>query len=46
MVEFKDYLRAGPDFDDLDLTRATEFPWDLDWAQPREPARAAAQRSS
>jgi len=31
MAEFKDYLRAGPDFDDLDLTRAIEFPRDIDW---------------
>ena len=29
MAEFKDYLRAGPDFDDLDLTRAIEFPRDI-----------------
>jgi prevent-host-death family protein len=30
--EFKDYLRSGPGFDDLDLTRATERPRDTDWA--------------
>ena len=36
MAEFKDYLRAGPDFDDLDLTRAIEFPRDIDWTEPRE----------
>lgn len=31
-AEFKDYLRAGPDFDDLDLTRSAELPRDTDWA--------------
>ncbi len=30
--EFKDYLRSGPGFDDLDLTRAAERPRDTDWA--------------
>lgn len=30
--EFKDYLRAGPGFDDLDLTRTREQPRDVDWA--------------
>lgn len=31
-VDFKDYLRSGPDFDDLDLERISELPRDLDWA--------------
>ena len=30
---FKDYLRAGPDFEDLDLARSAERPRDTDWAQ-------------
>ena len=28
----KDYLRSGPDFDDLDLPRTEEHPPDTDWA--------------
>jgi prevent-host-death family protein len=32
-VEFKDYLREGPGFDDLDLSRSTEPPRDIDWAE-------------
>lgn len=32
IAEFKDYLRSGPVFDDLDLTRTTEFPRSTDWA--------------
>lgn len=31
-VDFKDYLRSGPDFDDLDLERISQLPRDLDWA--------------
>jgi prevent-host-death family protein len=31
-AEFKDYLQSGPDFDDLDLTRSTEHPRAIDWA--------------
>ena len=31
IAEFKDYLRSGPDFDDLDLTRTTERPRSTDW---------------
>jgi prevent-host-death family protein len=31
-IDFKDYLRAGPDFDDLDLERISGRPRDLDWA--------------
>ena len=30
-LEFKDYLRSGPGFDDLDLERAAERPRNLDW---------------
>ena len=30
-AEFKDYLRAGPGFDDLDLTRSGELPRATDW---------------
>jgi hypothetical protein len=31
-AEFKDYLRTGPVFDDLDLTRETEYPRPSIWA--------------
>ncbi len=31
-AEFKDYLRSGPWFDDLDLDRTAERPRDIDWA--------------
>jgi antitoxin Phd len=31
-TEFKDYLRSGPAFDDLDLTRTAELPRSVDWA--------------
>jgi prevent-host-death family protein len=29
--EFKDYLRSGPGFDDLDLDRTGELPQSIDW---------------
>lgn len=32
ITEFKDYLRSGPGFDDLDLSRSTERPRSIDWA--------------
>ena len=32
IAEFKDYLRSGPDFSDLDLARSGEHPRTLDWA--------------
>ncbi|HEY7147179.1 MAG TPA: type II toxin-antitoxin system Phd/YefM family antitoxin [Streptosporangiaceae bacterium] len=32
VTDFKDYLRAGPVFDDLDLTRSAERPRDIGWA--------------
>jgi prevent-host-death family protein len=31
-AEFKDYLRAGPGFDDLELARSAELPRATDWA--------------
>jgi prevent-host-death family protein len=31
-AEFKDYLRSGPGFDDLDLGRTGELPQSIDWA--------------
>jgi len=31
VVDFKDYLRAGPHFDDLDLSRSADHPRQLDW---------------
>jgi prevent-host-death family protein len=30
-VQFKDYLRAGPGFDDLDLDRPADRPRLIDW---------------
>ena len=32
IIEFKDYLRSGPAFDDLELDRASEYPRSTDWA--------------
>jgi prevent-host-death family protein len=32
IAEFKDYLRSGPAFDDLDLARTAEGPRNTDWA--------------
>ena len=31
-VGFKEYLRSGPGFEELDLTRSPELPPDSDWA--------------
>jgi prevent-host-death family protein len=31
VVEFKDYLRAGPSFEDLDLSRPGDYPRDIGW---------------
>ena len=31
IVSFKDFLRSGPDFDDLELTRSRELPREPDW---------------
>jgi len=31
-ADFRDYLRAGPGFDDLDLSRTAEGPRSTDWA--------------
>jgi prevent-host-death family protein len=31
-AEFKDFLRAGPEFDDLELTRSADRPRATDWA--------------
>lgn len=30
-IEFKDYLRSGPGFDDLDLDRLADGPRPIDW---------------
>lgn len=32
VADFKDYLRSGPGFDDLDLTRSAEHPRGIDLA--------------
>lgn len=29
--DFKDFLRSGPDFEDLELTRSREIPRETDW---------------
>jgi prevent-host-death family protein len=29
--DFKKFLRSGPDFDDLDLTRSRDLPRETDW---------------
>jgi len=34
-TDFKDYLRSGPEFDDLDLARSGELPMDIDWSEER-----------
>lgn len=34
-VDFKDYPRSGPDFDDLDLDRSGAGPRIIDWAGPQ-----------
>jgi prevent-host-death family protein len=34
VTDFKQYLRAGPEFDDLDLDRGGEPPRELDWSDP------------
>ena len=31
VADFKDYLRSGPDFDDLELERSPELPRAIDW---------------
>jgi len=31
VVDFKDFLRSGPDFADLELTRSPERPREIDW---------------
>ena len=31
--DFKDYLRSGPEFEDLDLARSDELPRDIDWEE-------------
>jgi prevent-host-death family protein len=31
VTDFKDYLRAGSGFDELELSRTTEGPRDTDW---------------
>jgi antitoxin Phd len=30
-MDFKEYLRAGPAFDDLDLSRPVEYPTDIEF---------------
>lgn len=32
-LDFKAFLRSGPDFDDLDLTRTAEIPREIDWTE-------------
>jgi len=30
-AEFKDYLKSGPGFDDLEISRSDELPRSVDW---------------
>jgi antitoxin Phd len=32
--DFKEFLRAGPPFDDLDLSRPEDRPREIDWSDP------------
>jgi prevent-host-death family protein len=32
--DFKEFLRAGPTFDDLDLSRSEDPPRETDWSEP------------
>jgi antitoxin Phd len=32
--DFKEFLRAGPRFDDLDLSRPEDLPREIDWPDP------------
>jgi prevent-host-death family protein len=32
-IDFKDYLRSGPESDDLELDRSDEMPGDIDWSE-------------
>jgi hypothetical protein len=32
VIDFKEYLQQGPDFDELELRRSTEGPRTIDWA--------------
>ena len=32
-IDLKDYLRSGPEFDDLELDRSDEMPGDIDWSE-------------
>ena len=32
--DFKEFLRAGPPFDDLDLSRPEDRPGEIDWSDP------------
>jgi prevent-host-death family protein len=31
ITDFKEFLRTGPDFDDLELPRSRELPREFDW---------------
>jgi prevent-host-death family protein len=32
LIDFKDFLRSGPDFDDLELDRRADLPRSIDWS--------------
>ena len=34
VADFKDYLLAGPRFDDLELARSADLPRRIDWSEP------------
>jgi prevent-host-death family protein len=31
--DFKDFLRSGPDFEDLEVARSRELPREIDWTE-------------
>jgi prevent-host-death family protein len=35
VADFKDFLRSGPDFEDVELTRSRELPREIDWSEVR-----------
>ncbi|HLY67941.1 MAG TPA: type II toxin-antitoxin system Phd/YefM family antitoxin [Chloroflexota bacterium] len=39
VADFKDFLRSGPDFEDLELARSRELPREIDWSTDLNDAR-------
>lgn len=42
--DFKDFLRSGPDFEELDLTRSRELPSETDWTDAESAASVSELR--